>query len=150
VLADWTITEDPSAEGLFGIAGAICRDNFGTEPVDLDFTPEITGWPKDRVADYSWTEADCAAWYPRIAAKPLWKRRARASRGARVAKRSAYELAREQAQGSEQPYERARTFHVREVVRHVTFGLGVVVAVDGKRMDVMFENNVLHVLVHGG
>ena len=150
VLADWTITESPSAEGLFGIAGAICQDNFGTDVVDLDFTPVTDAWPKDRVADYSWTEEDCATWYPRIAAKPWWKRRSRAPRRPRVPKRSAYELAREQAQGAEQPYDRTRTYRERELIQHAMFRLGVVMAVRGAKIDVMFEDNVLRVLVHGG
>lgn len=68
-MAGWSFAESPRSEGLLSLTRERAK---GTR----SFSPDTSGWPADRVTTYDWTEADCAKWFPRLTAAPLWKRRA--------------------------------------------------------------------------
>jgi hypothetical protein len=70
VLADWHYVESPRVEGLLSIP-----EDLADAPLpELDYYPDVKHWPKDRVADYQWTDEDCARLFPKIDRDPLWKR----------------------------------------------------------------------------
>jgi hypothetical protein len=141
VLADWKYPDEPRVEGLLRIPGKLSPSPLP----ELEFDPDVSHWPADRVSDYNWTDEDCARWFPKIDKNPLWKRK----RKARARQRSPWEEAiRSAPEGDAQPYSREIQFSPGNKLIHPSYGVGVVIAVRGDRVDVMFPDDKLRVFLH--
>jgi hypothetical protein len=145
-LVSLKVTESPRVTGLAALADARCQHDHGSDVPGLEFTPDTGAWPADRLENLEWTDADCKRLFPKLVARPLWKRQARAA--ARPARPSAYDVARKGAVGEPAPYSRDTRFRINGLVEHPTFGVGVVAAVGRDRVDVIFPDKT-RVLLHG-
>jgi hypothetical protein len=143
VLAGWKYVESPETEGLSGMARSRSEELFGSFET-LAFQPDTTGWSKDRLSNRSPTPAERARLFPRISAKPLSNRQ----KMPRSPAPSSYEQARREADGRELPYSRSTRFVDRALLKHASFGIGVVTAVRGDRIDVIFPTDARKVLLH--
>ena len=140
VLADWKYPESPRVEHLLSIP-----EELSPSPLpELEFDPDVSHWPADRVSDYKWTDDDCARWFPKIDQNPLWKRKAKA----RTQKRSAWAEALRASASEPQPYSREIHFSPGNKLIHPSYGVGVVIAVRGDRVDVIFPDDKPRVFLH--
>jgi hypothetical protein len=139
-LVEWKYLESPGVEGLLAIPEQLA----GVALPELDFHPDVSAWPADRVTSHDWTDEDCDRWYPRISADPLWKRRSRP----RPKKPSAWVEAWRIAADDPVAYSRDAHHAAGTKLRHPSYGVGVVTTVRGDRIDVMFPDEKLRVFLH--
>ena len=131
------------------LAANVHAARFGGEPEQLDFRPDTSSWPPDRLAGTGWTDEDCARLFPRLStASPLRRAAKKPKKPARASSRSRYQAALATAVGEPLPYSRDTRFVEHARVEHPAFGLGIVIAVRSDRVDVIFPGDRTRVLLH--
>jgi hypothetical protein len=137
VLADWTFTESPRVEGLVSIPEEVA----GAELPEISCDPDVSDWPTDRIADYDWTDRECARLFPRLFKKPSLQELSLRPSPWEAACRSA-------AEGDALPYSRDASFSLNARLSHPRYGVGVVTGVRGDRIDVTFPDDQVRVFLH--